>query len=72
MAANTERTAAERRIADLEGQVAELAARIEEVAREACMLRAIEEVFADTAPAYGAAVPRRRPRHLSVVGGGGS
>jgi hypothetical protein len=69
-------TASAQRIADLERQVADLAARIEQVARKAATLRSLEEVYLDEraarAPASRSTAPRppiRRPRHLQIVGG---
>jgi hypothetical protein len=65
-------TAQAQRIADLERQVAELAAEVGTLRAEAFIVRTIEEIRA------GAAAPRmpgpspRRPRHLSVVAGGRS
>ena len=67
-------TAADRRIAALERQVADLAARLEEDAREAVTLKAAFDagrasVLDDPARRAGVTC---RPRHLQVVGGGAS
>jgi hypothetical protein len=59
-----------RRIADLERQVTELAARLEECHQKAAMVRAFEDAWAAASPAFGPAVLPRRPRHLQAVPGG--
>ncbi len=55
------------RIADLERQVADLAARLEEYHQQAAMVRAIEDVIIAARPLAPAPRP---PRHLQAVPGG--
>jgi len=67
-------TTADQRIAALERQVADLAARLEEDARQAATLKAAFDagrasVLEDPARRTGVAC---RPRHLQVVSGGAS
>jgi hypothetical protein len=51
------------RIADLENQVADLAAKLDKFYRRACLLRRHEEIFAETLPGY--LTPARA--HLTLV-----
>jgi hypothetical protein len=64
--------AAAQRIADLEQQVADLAAEVRDLRVQAFIIKSLEDIWAGTPAAHSAAVPARRPRHLSVVGGGAS
>jgi hypothetical protein len=63
---------AAQRIADLEDQVAGLAAEVRDLRVQAFLMRTAEEVWAGTRAAPAAAVLPRGLRHLSVVGGGAS
>jgi hypothetical protein len=61
------------RLSDLEQQVADLAARIEEVARKGAALRTLEQAWFEVSgwtPAQRPALKPSRPRHLQVVPGG--
>jgi hypothetical protein len=59
---------AAQRITDLEQQVADLTARVEQVAQEAAMVRMFSEVRRDAHAAI--ALRTSRPRHLHAVNGG--
>ena len=63
---------AAQRIADLEARVADLAAEVGNLRAEAFIIRTLEEMWAGASAAHTAAVPPRRPRHLTVVAGGRS
>lgn len=66
-------TAAGQRIADLEQQVADLAARVEQLAHQALMIRTLDEIRLDhLGPGSGdrAGLKPSRPRHLAAVQGG--
>jgi hypothetical protein len=68
-------TAAEQRIADLEQQLAELAAQVEHLEHEAILIRTVEEMVVRHA---GYSIPQRaplksaRPRHLHLIASGGA
>jgi hypothetical protein len=60
---------ASQRIAELERQVADLAALVEQYYQQACVIRSFEDVLG--APLTTASRQQRpRPRHLKLVGGG--
>jgi hypothetical protein len=62
---------AAQRIADLEQQVADLAALVEQYYQSACVIRSFEDVLG--APLTTASRQQSpRPRHLTVVAGGRS
>ncbi len=61
-------TAAQQRIAELERQVAELAATVQKVARDAATVKTLDEMRRARQVNPGPAVPLRRPRHLYAVG----
>lgn len=68
-------TAADHRIAALEGQVAELAAEVSDLREQALMIRTIEELallrFGYTPPSgYQGILKAPRPSHLRPVDGG--
>jgi hypothetical protein len=63
------------RLADLERQVADLTARIEEVARKGAALRTLEQAWFEVngwQPAQRPALKPSPPRYLRAVGGSGS
>ena len=62
----------------LRDQVAELAAKLEEYRRKACMVRSLEDIWQDTYPGYLASSPCSpathggRHRHLRALSDGAS